>query len=123
MALPVPTELADSIAIVGLAGRFPGARSVDEFWRNVAAGVESISFFDEADLPGIDPAWVRHPQFVKAKGALDDIESFDAGFFGYTPPEARAMDTQHRIFLECGWTALEDAGYDPDTYGGAIGVY
>jgi acyl transferase domain-containing protein len=119
----VPADLTDAIAVIGLAGRFPGARNVDEYWRNIAAGVESIAFLDDTDFPGVDPALLRHPQYVRAKGILDDIECFDAGFFGYTPPEARAMDPQHRIFLECGWTALEDAGYEPESYPGAIGVY
>ena len=118
-----PADLLDSIAIIGMEGRFPGASTLDEFWRNLAAGVESISFFDDADLAGVPPALLAHPQFVKAKGVLENIEWFDAGFFGYTPPEARAMDPQHRLFLEAGWTALENAGYDPTTYTGSIGVY
>src|SRR4030095_8901261 len=72
---------------------------------------------------GVPREILDHPQFVKARGVLDDIEWFDAGFFGYTPPEARAMDPQHRLFLEAGWTALEHAGYDPTSYPGSIGVY
>ncbi|HEY7172919.1 MAG TPA: SDR family oxidoreductase [Vicinamibacterales bacterium] len=116
-------ELADSIAVIGMAGRFPGAANLDAFWRNLAGGVESISFFTDGELAGVDPAVLGHPHFVKAKGVLDDIELFDAGFFAYTPPEARAMDPQHRLFLECGWEALENAGYDPDRFRGTIGVY
>jgi acyl transferase domain-containing protein len=118
-----PPELTDAIAIIGLAGRFPGAPTLVEFWRNLAGGVESITFFSDADFPGAPQALLDHPHFVKARGVLDDIELFDAGFFGYTPPEARAMDPQHRLFLEAGWTALEHAGYDPTTYAGSIGVY
>ena len=123
MERATPADLLDSIAIIGMEGRFPGASTLDEFWRNLAAGVESISFFADADLAGVPPALLAHPQFVKAKGVLENIEWFDAGFFGYTPPEARAMDPQHRLFLEAGWTALENAGYDPTTYAGSIGVY
>ena len=115
MERATPADLLDSIAIIGMEGRFPGAPTLDQFWRNLAGGVESISFFDDADLAGVPPALLAHPQFVKAKGVLENIEWFDAGFFGYTPPEARAMDPQHRLFLEAGWTALEHAGYDPTT--------
>ena len=116
-------ELTDAVAIIGMAGRFPGASTLAEFWRNLANGVESVSFFTDADFPGVPRAILDHPQFVKARGVLEGIEWFDAGFFGYTPPEARAMDPQHRLFLEAGWTALEHAGYDPTSYAGSIGVY
>jgi acyl transferase domain-containing protein len=123
MAGATNADLADAIAIVGMEGRFPGAATLADFWRNLAGGVESITFFKDADLPGFPAEQLAHPQFVKAKGVLDGIESFDAGFFGYTPPEARAMDPQHRLFLEAGWAALENAGYDPASYAGSIGVY
>src|SRR5436309_10502096 len=115
----------DAIAVVGMAGRFPRARDVAEFWRNIREGIDCISFFSDQELTeaGVDPVAVAHPRYVKAKGALDDVELFDAGFFGYTPNEATAMDPQHRLFLECGWTALENAGYAGDAFSGAIGVY
>lgn len=118
-------EHTQGIAIVGMAGRFPGARSIDELWRNLREGVESISFFSDEELlaSGLDPATVRLPGYVKAKGLLADSEWFDAAFFGFTPREADIMDPQHRLFFECAWEALEHAGYDAERYHGAIGVY
>jgi phthiocerol/phenolphthiocerol synthesis type-I polyketide synthase E len=113
------------IAIIGISGRFPGANSVDEFWQNLCSGVESISFFSDDELKesGVDPAVVSDPHYVKASPLLDGPEMFDASFFRYSPKEARFMDPQHRIFLECAWEALEHAGYDADRYEGPIGVY
>ncbi len=113
------------IAIVGMAGRFPGARNVDEFWRNLRDGVESITFFTEPELlaAGVAPEMLRDPRYVKAKGTLADMELFDAAFFGINPREAEIMDPQHRIFLECAWEALENAGHAPGTYAERIGVY
>ncbi len=115
----------DGIAIVGMTGRFPGARNLDEFWQNIRNGVESISFFSEAELEaaGIAPAVLQSPNYIKAGALLDDIDQFDAGFFGFNPREAAATDPQHRVFLECAWEALEHAGYDLAVYGGLIGVY
>jgi phthiocerol/phenolphthiocerol synthesis type-I polyketide synthase E len=113
------------IAVIGLSGRFPGAKNVDEYWRNLRDGVESISFFTDKELEscGIDPTLLRDPHYVKAKGILEDADLFDASFFGFTPREAEIMDPQHRLFLECAWEALESAGYDPEGFGGLIGVY
>ncbi|HEX6292586.1 MAG TPA: beta-ketoacyl synthase N-terminal-like domain-containing protein [Herpetosiphonaceae bacterium] len=113
------------IAIVGMSGRFPGAADVETFWRNIRDGQESIAFYSDEELQaaGIDERILRDPSYVKASGALDEIELFDAGFFEYTPREAEMLDPQQRIFLECAWHALEHAGYDPATYGGLIGVY
>lgn len=113
------------IAVVGMSGRFPGANSVDEFWQNLCSGVESISFFSDEELKGsgIDPAVVNDPDYIKASPLLDGPELFDASFFGYSPREAKLMDPQHRLFLECAWEALEHAGYDADRYEGPIGVY
>jgi acyl transferase domain-containing protein len=121
-------ETADSlqgIAIVGLAARFPGARDAAELWRNLRDGVESIVFFSDEELAaaGVDPALLADRRYVRAKGALADADLFDAGFFGFTPREAEAMDPQHRVFLECAWEALEDAGCDPERFPGRIGVW
>lgn len=115
----------DEIAVIGMAGRFPGARNLEAFWRNLRDGVESITFFSEQELldEGIDAALLNDPSYVKAACMLDDIEFFDAAFFGYSPREAEMMDPQQRFFLECSWEALENAGYNPETYTGAIGVY
>lgn len=112
----------EDIAIIGMSGRFPGARNIGKFWQNLRDGVESISFFSDQEL-GIDPAVLGDPNYVKARGVLDDIESFDASFFGFNPREADIMDPQQRLFLECAWEALENAGYDPEKYDGLIGVY
>ena len=108
-----------------MAGRFPGANNIDEYWRNLQGGVESIKFFtdDELKQAGVDASHFSSPNFVKAKGAIENGDAFDAQFFGFTPREAEIMDPQHRLFMECVWTALEDAGYDPETYPGAIGLY
>ncbi len=113
------------IAIVGMAGRFPGAASVGELWRNLCGGIESIAFFSEAQaaIAGVDPALLRRPDYVRARGTLDRAEWFDASFFGYSPAEAERMDPQHRLFLEIAWEALEDAGYDPLAFGVPVGVY
>ena len=115
----------DGIAIIGMAGRFPGARNVEQFWHNLRDGVESISFFTDEELAeaGIEPALLKAPNYVKAGAVLEDVELFDASFFGFNPREAAITDPQHRVFLECAWEALENAGYDSERYDGAIGVY
>ncbi|MFY9825408.1 MAG: amino acid adenylation domain-containing protein, partial [Thermoanaerobaculia bacterium] len=113
------------IAIVGMAGRFPGAKGVDELWRNVAAGREGITFFTAEELlaAGVDSGLVENPNYVRAKGILGDVDLFDAAFFGLNPREVELMDPQHRVFLECAWEALEHAGWDSDRFPGLIGVY
>ncbi|MDZ8092005.1 MAG: beta-ketoacyl synthase N-terminal-like domain-containing protein [Nostoc sp. DedQUE05] len=119
-------EIANlDIAIVGMSGRFPGANNIDEFWYNIQNKVESISFFSNEDLvdSNLEEEILHDPNYVKAAPILEDIEYFDARFFGYTPREAELIDPQHRLFIECAWEALENAGYDPETYNGLIGVY
>jgi phthiocerol/phenolphthiocerol synthesis type-I polyketide synthase E len=113
------------IAIIGLSCRFPGAKTPEEFWKNLRDGVESISFLNDEELEpsNLDPGDFNDPNYVKAASVLDDLESFDAMFFGFSPREAEVMDPQHRLFLECAWEALEDAGYDSKSYPGVIGVY
>ncbi len=107
-----------------MAGRFPGARNIREFWSNLCSGVESINCFTDEELdPGIDPSLMQDPDYVKARGVLEEAESFDASFFGITPREAQITDPQHRVFLETAWEALEDAGYDSSRYDGLIGVF
>ncbi|HEU4508571.1 MAG TPA: SDR family NAD(P)-dependent oxidoreductase [Pyrinomonadaceae bacterium] len=115
----------DGIAIIGMAGRFPGARNIEQFWHNLRDGVESISFFtdEELEAAGIEPALLNAPNYVKAGAVLEDIDLFDASFFGFNPREAALTDPQHRFFLECAWEAMESAGYDSERYDGAIGVY
>ncbi|HST23140.1 MAG TPA: polyketide synthase, partial [Blastocatellia bacterium] len=116
---------ASDIAVVGMAGRFPGANSVDEFWNNLEAGVESISFFTDQELrdSGVPPSALSDPNYVKAKGVVNDVDLFDATFFGFNHREAQILDPQHRLFLECAWQAIESAGYDCESYDGRIGVY
>ncbi|MCP4661294.1 MAG: amino acid adenylation domain-containing protein, partial [bacterium] len=113
------------VAITGMAGRFPGARNLDELWRNLAAGTESISFFTPEELAaaGVDPDTAGRSDYVPARGVLADVELFDAEFFGFNPREAQLMDPQQRVFLEVAWEALESAGCDPTRFPGTIGVY
>ena len=116
----------DGIAIVGLAGRFPGARNVAQFWENLAAGVESIRFFSDVDFrrAGLDPvALGKDSDFVPARSVVDGVDLFDAPFFGIDAREAELMDPQHRVFLEVAWEALEDAACDPERFAGAIGLF
>ena len=117
-------ESLEGIAIVGMAGRFPGAGTVAEFWKNLVAGAETISTLTEEQLraAGIAPSGERG-NYVPRRGLLDRPEFFDAAFFGISPREAEVMDPQQRIFLEEAWTALEDAGCDPARFAGAIGVF
>jgi phthiocerol/phenolphthiocerol synthesis type-I polyketide synthase E len=114
-----------AIAVIGMAGRFPGARGVKELWTNLRAGVESIhAFTDEALLAaGESPDRLRDPSYIKACGRLDDIDRFDAGFFGLSPRDAAVFDPQHRLFLECAWEAFEDAGYVGERVAGPVGVF
>jgi amino acid adenylation domain-containing protein/non-ribosomal peptide synthase protein (TIGR01720 family) len=114
-----------AVAIIGMTGRFPGAESVEEFWRNLCEGVESITFFSDEELlaAGVDPRVVSRPEYVKARGVLKDVELFDAAFFGYSPREAAVIDPQQRLFLECAYESLEAAGYDAERYEGRIGVF
>jgi acyl transferase domain-containing protein len=114
------------IAVIGMAGRFPGAKNLEEFWQNLENGVESIPFFSDRELvdAGVNPGQVELPGYVKSCGSiLEDKEYFDAAFFGYKPTEAEVMDPQTRVFLECAWHALEAAGYAPGTYNGLTGLY
>ncbi len=107
----------DGVAIIGLAGRFPGARDVEEFWQNLVDGRETTSsFFSDDELDPADAeemAARRQPNYVRSRGILTDVEMFDAGFFGINPSEAEILDPQQRVFLETAWEALETAGLRP----------
>ena len=96
------------IAIIGMVGRFPGAKNIDEFWQNLQNGVESVSFFSEEELEssGVASTLLNDDHYVKAGAILNDVELFDAAFFGFNPREAEVMDPQQRLFLECAWEAL-----------------
>ncbi len=117
-----PTE--NDIAIIGMAGKYPGADNINEFWQNLVNGVESISFFTDEELEYVPKGNLNSEiKFVRARGYLKDVDQFDAEFFGFNPREAAIMDPQHRIFLECAWAALEDAGYCSEKYKGSIGIF
>jgi acyl transferase domain-containing protein/acyl carrier protein len=113
------------IAVIGMAGKFPGARNINELWENLKNGVESISFFTDEELKaaGVSQDVYSNPNYVRARGIIDGRDVFDHNFFDYIPSEARAMDPQMRLFHECTWDAMENAGYHPDNYEGLIGVY
>ncbi|MCP5105574.1 MAG: acyltransferase domain-containing protein [bacterium] len=113
------------VAVIGMAGRFPGARTISEFWENLKNGRECIAFFSRQELEeaGADAGLLKRPNYVGAKGVMPDADCFDALFFGYTPGEAAVMDPQVRVFHECAWEALGNAGYEPGTYNGRVGVY
>lgn len=113
------------IAVIGMAGRFPGADDLQIFWQHLTDGVESIRFFshEEMEAAGVDPQLLNHPHYVNAGGHLDGADFFDSGFFGFYPREADILDPQQRVFLEVAWEAIEHAGYNPGAYKGVIGVY
>lgn len=115
----------DDIAIIGMACRFPGAPNIESFWNNLRNGVESIKFFSDKEVlaAGITAERLSQPGYVKAGGVIEDIDKFDAAFFGVSPKEANYIDPQHRLFLECTWTAMEAAGYGPGSHPRATGVY
>ena len=129
--MPYPGPLAQTpewsqpIAIVGMSCRVPGASSLSAFWTNLCSGVDSIRSFSDEELlaAGIPSALFQNPDYVKVSSTLDSYEGFDAAFFRCSPREAAHMDPQHRVFLETAWEALEDAGYDPFRYKGAIGIF
>jgi amino acid adenylation domain-containing protein len=118
---PTGTE----IAIVGMAGRFPGASDLAELWQNLRGGVESVRFpaAEEFLARGLDSARLADPSWVKAVSEMDGYDCFDDLFFGVNPREAELMDPQHRVLLECAWAALESAGYDPQQIAGRVGVW
>ncbi|QNP67904.1 amino acid adenylation domain-containing protein (plasmid) [Streptomyces genisteinicus] len=115
----------EAIAVVGLACRLPGAPDIDSFWQALREGRELISRFTEEELreAGVPEALLTHPSYVRAKGYVEDVDRFDAGFFGYSRTEAEAMDPQHRLFLEVAWEGLENAGIVPQEFDGPIAVY
>jgi len=125
MADPESASNGSAIALIGMSCRFPGAADVEQFWRNLCAGVESLTLLSDEDLrrAGVEPSLAQHPSYVRRAAVLDGVELFDPAFFGYTPLEAKVMDPQHRLFLECAWEVFEQAGYDPETYPAPVGVF
>ncbi|RKH17379.1 acyltransferase domain-containing protein [Corallococcus sp. CA047B] len=115
----------ERIAIVGLSGRFPGARDLEGFWEMLRRGGDARRVPTDAELDeaGVPQALRAHPQWVRSSYVLDGATDFDAGLFGYSPREAELMDPQQRIFMECAWESLDNAGYDPGRFKGAVAVY
>ena len=113
------------IAIIGMSGRFPGAENIASFWDIIKDGKEEISFYSTEELleKGVNQELLNNPGYVFADSLIESADKFDSSFFGYTPREADFMDPQHRIFLEESFSALENAGYDPERYTGEIGVF
>ncbi|WP_282124677.1 polyketide synthase [Algibacter mikhailovii] len=121
---PKRSDLSSDVAVIGMSGRFPGAKSIDELWEVLKNGVETISFFTPEELDDTIPESLRNdPLYVRARGILPSANTFDAKFFGLNPILAKAMDPQQRIFLEIAWEALEQSGHLPKNYKGRIGVY
>jgi phthiocerol/phenolphthiocerol synthesis type-I polyketide synthase E len=115
----------EPIAIIGMACRFPGAGDIEEFWRNLVAGRESIMFFtpDQLRATGVRQAVIDDPAYVAARPVMKDPEYFDAALFGMTSREAELCDPQIRVFLEVCHGAVENAGYDPFATGDGVGVF
>lgn len=114
----------EPVALISMAGRFPGATDVEQFWENLCEGRDSISFFNDESLDlSVSAALRTDPTYVKARGVISDVEMFDAAFFGINPKEAQLMDPQQRVFLEICWECIERAGYAPDQCPGTVGVY
>lgn len=120
-----PNDADHGIAIIGAAGRFPGASNLSQYWQNLCAGVESIKHLSptEIERSGVAIGRRRDANYVPAAAMIDNVDGFDAGFFGFSAREAEVTDPQHRILLECAWAALDDAGYCPDDYPGRVGVF
>jgi acyl transferase domain-containing protein len=125
MSAPEAGPPPDAIAIVGMAGRFPGAVDVEDFWRNLCAGREGIAQFTDVELSaaGMTDAQRTAPGLVRAGGVIEDFDRFDADFFGFTPRHAEVLDPQHRVFFETAWEALENAAVEPAKFDGSIGVF
>ena len=120
-----PINLNEPIAIVGMSGRFPDAENVAQFWNHLLEGHESIRRLSESELlaAGVPLSAIRDANYVPVTASLTDVDHFDAGFFGVSPYEAKITDPQHRLFLECAWSALEDAGYPPEATDRRVGVF
>ncbi len=112
------------IAIIGMAGRFPGANTLEEYWDLLSGAREAISFFGDDELDSSIASDIKNtPNYVKARGIIDGADEFDAAFFGFNPRSAELMDPQQRVFLELAWEALENTGYLPQRYNGSVGVF
>ncbi len=118
-------ETGQGIAIIGMAGRFPGANSVEALWEKICEGADCLHYSTDEELKaaGISDWQIKDPEFVRVSGYLEDAAQFDAQFFGFSAHDAALIDPQHRVFLECAWQAFEDAGYDPAECGSGVAVF
>jgi amino acid adenylation domain-containing protein len=117
-------RLQNAVAIIGMAGHFPGAENVEQFWQNLCAGQEAIRRIPELELEDRLSAGERAQEnYVAARALLENVDLFDAEFFRFLPREAELTDPQQRVLIECAWEAFEDAGYDPATVKGNTGVF
>jgi acyl transferase domain-containing protein/thioesterase domain-containing protein/acyl carrier protein len=125
MSDPNPLDLDGRVAVIGMAARVPRARSIGEFRANLRNGVESIRTLTEQELldAGESLDSIRDPAYVPAAAPLEDIDLFDAGFFGMSPRDAAVFDPQHRLLLELAWEAFEHAGYVGSRINGSVGVF
>src|SRR5258708_5713822 len=122
----MPAEIDDSaVAVVGMAGRFPGAGTIDELWELLKSAKEALSYItpEELTAAGVDMRLAEDPSYVKYRMKMEGVSLFDADFFGYSPRQAANIHPQQRIFLECAWEALEAAGYDPESSRELVGVF
>lgn len=119
------TDYGSAVAVIGMAGRFPGARSVAELWHNLQDGVKGLREYTDEELiaAGADPGQLADPRYVRVGGSVPDPDLFDASVFGINPREAATMNPQHRLFLETSWESLESAGYCPTEMPGQVGVF
>lgn len=122
MSFDTEADTSLDVAVVGMAGRFPGADDVDDFWRLLADEREGLRRFTRAELEAAGE-WEDSPAFVPVRGTIADPECFDAELFGVSARDAVAIDPQHRVFLECAWSALESAGFAPRHTKASVGVY
>jgi amino acid adenylation domain-containing protein len=115
----------NAIAVIGMSGRFPKADSIDQFWNNLIEGKDCIDSFtiEEIKEAGVSESIINNEKYIRRGGRINNPDKFDASFFGYTPREASYIDPQHRIFLQCGWEAIESAGYDVSRLNGRVGVF
>ncbi|MBA6151371.1 polyketide synthase [Gelidibacter maritimus] len=116
--------ISKDVAVIGMAGRFPGANSIQELWEVLKNGKETISFFSPEELDRAIPEDLRNdPLYVRARGIIPSAPEFDPAFFGLNPKVASVMDPQQRLFLEVAWEVLEQSGHLPKHYDGSVGVY
>jgi phthiocerol/phenolphthiocerol synthesis type-I polyketide synthase E len=119
-------DTTGKIAVIGMACRFPGADNIDEFWENLIQGRETLTHFTDEEIAKVEPYFDKlkdNPEYVRVRGVINDVDKFDAPFFGIPPKEATETDPQQRVWLETAWKALEHSGCDPFRYRGAVGVF